>query len=147
MASTGSPEPKPHFQPRIIGFLCHWCSYECADALGRSRSTYPANLQIVRLMCSGRVAPQFIMKAFEKGADGVIVMGCPLGDCHYRSGNAQTLKRLTFLKTMLPHFGIAGERLQIAWVGANDTTDFIHHISTMANTLQALGPIGRKVVP
>ncbi len=135
------------FEPSIIGFLCHWCAYECADAVGRSRSQYPANLHIVRVMCSGRVAPHFIMNAFKEGADGVIVMGCPMDSCHYRSGNAQALKRMTLLRSLLPAFGIDTERLQFAWVGAGDTKEFIHRISSMVGALRALGPVGRRAVP
>lgn len=139
-------EPSP-FEPKIIGFLCHWCSYEGADAAGRARLDYPANLHVVRLMCSGRLDPQFVMKAFAQGADGVMIMGCPLGTCHYRSGNTQALKRIELIKALLPPFGISPERVRLAWVSADDAKGFVRHVSEMVDTLRGLGPIGRKVLP
>lgn len=139
---------KAHFfEPKIVGFLCHWCAYEGADAAGRARLDTPVNLHVVRVMCSGRVDPQFIMQAFADGADGVMVMGCPMESCHYRTGNHQALKRIELLKTLLTPFGIAPERLQLVWVGADDANGFVEHVSRVTQALRSLGPIGRKVTP
>lgn len=147
MSSSRPIATNSSFEPKIIGFLCHWCAYESADAAGRARLDVPANLRVVRVMCSGRVAPHFILKAFASGADGVIVMGCPLDSCHYRSGNHQALKRIRLLIPLLDPLGVAPERLQLVWVSSDDTSGFIDHVSKMTEILRPLGPIGRKVNP
>jgi F420-non-reducing hydrogenase iron-sulfur subunit len=108
------------FEPKIIGFLCNWCSYSGADAAGSARKTYPPNVRIVRLMCSGRVDPQFVLKAFQSGADGVMILGCHPGDCHYKEGNYKALRRFHLLRRVLNQLGIEGERLRIDWVSAKE---------------------------
>ena len=129
------------FEPKIIGFLCNWCAYEGADAAGRARKPYPANLRVVRVLCSGRTDPQFVMEAFKEGADGVIILGCHPGDCHYKEGNFQTLKRYTMLKRILPQFGIEGERFQLDWISASERDKFVEVVSNMVEKVRELGPL------
>lgn len=132
------------FEPKIIGFLCNWCSYEGADSAGRAQREYPANLKIVRVMCSGRVDPQFILEAFKDGADGVLVLGCHPGDCHYKDGNYNMLRRLTLLKKMLEQFGIEKERLMLDWVSASEAEKFIKVVKDMTVKIRKLGPLSRR---
>jgi F420-non-reducing hydrogenase iron-sulfur subunit len=129
------------FEPKIIAFLCNWCSYECADSVGRAQKEYPSNLKIIRVMCSGRVDPQFILEAFQKGASGVLILGCHLGDCHYKEGNSQAMKRYIFLKELLPQFGIESDRLRLDWVSATETAKFIRIISEMVEDIRQIGPL------
>ncbi len=129
------------FEPKIVGFLCNWCSYEGADSVGRAQKVYPPNLKIIRVMCSGRVDPQFIITAFKEGADGVLVLGCHPGDCHYKTGNFQALKRHTLLKNMLAQFGIEKERLKLEWISATEADKFVQVVSDMVETVKKLGPL------
>ena len=129
------------FEPKIIGFLCNWCSYEGADSAGRARKAYPANLRVVRVMCSGRVDPQFILEAFKEGADGVMILGCHPGDCHYKEGNLQALKRYGVLKRMLRQFGIAEDRLRLDWISAGEGDKFVQVVSDMTERMRQLGPL------
>ncbi|RKX75660.1 MAG: methyl-viologen-reducing hydrogenase subunit delta, partial [Spirochaetes bacterium] len=108
----------PDFRPRIIAFVCNWCSYEGADKAGGQKLHYSSNIKLVRVMCSGRVDPCFVLKAFREGADGVMVLGCHPGDCHYRSGNIKAMKRMNLLKKILLQFGVNQERLLLDWVSA-----------------------------
>jgi F420-non-reducing hydrogenase iron-sulfur subunit len=133
------------FEPKIIGFLCHWCAYEGADAAGRARKPYPVNLRVIRVLCSGRTDPQFVMEAFKEGADGVLIFGCHPGDCHYKEGNFQTLKRYTMLKKMLVQFGIEGDRLRLDWISAGERDKFVEVVSEMVEKVRELGPLVRKV--
>lgn len=128
------------FEPKIVGFLCNWCSYAGADLCGTSRVQYPPNIRIIRVMCSGRVSPLFILKAFEAGADGVLVLGCHPGDCHYIEGNYKTLRRMTLLKKMLSQMGIEDERVRLDWVSASEGTRFASIVSEMTQKVKALGP-------
>ena len=132
------------FEPKIIGFLCNWCSYEGADSAGKAQREYPANLKVVRVMCSGRVDPQFILKAFKDGADGVLVLGCHPGDCHYKDGNYNTLRRVTLFKKMLEQFGIEKERLRLDWVSASEAEKFIKVVKDMTVKVRKLGPLLRR---
>jgi len=129
------------FEPKIIGFFCHWCAYEGADAAGRAQKPYPANLRVIRVLCSGRTDPQFVLEAFKEGADGVLILGCHPGDCHYKEGNFQTLKRVTMLKKILPQFGIEGERFQLDWISASQRDKFVDVVSNMVEKVRALGPL------
>ncbi len=129
------------FQPEIIGFLCNWCAYEAADSAGRSRSAYPANFKIVRVMCSGRVDPGLILETFRMGADGVIVMACRKGECHYKTGNIQAQKRMALLSATLAPFGIETDRLQMAWISAGDRKKLVQVIHDMTEHLRKLGPV------
>jgi F420-non-reducing hydrogenase iron-sulfur subunit len=129
------------FEPKIIGFLCNWCSYEGADSAGRSQKAYPHNLMVIRVMCTGRVDPQFIMEAFREGADGVIIMGCHPGDCHYKEGNFNMLKRYAFLKKVLAQFGIEEGRLKLDWISAGEGDKFVRVVSEMTDKVRQMGPL------
>ena len=131
------------FEPKIIGFLCNWCSYEGADSAGRARKEYPANLRVVRVLCSGRTDAQFIIEAFKEGADGVMILGCHPGDCHYKEGNLHALKRYTMLKRLLEQFGIEQDRLSLDWISAGERDKFVEVVSQMVEKLRRLGPLPR----
>ena len=128
------------FEPKIIGFLCNWCSYAGADLAGMSRIHYPHNIRIIRVMCSGRVDPAFILEAFELGADGVLVAGCHLGDCHYTTGNLKAQRRFIMLKALLEQLGIEPERLKLEWISAAEGEKFARAIREMVEELKKLGP-------
>jgi len=128
------------FEPRIVGFLCNWCSYAGADLAGVSRIQYPPTLRIVRVMCSGRVDPIFIIEAFRSGADGVLVAGCHPGDCHYLAGNYKAQRRVVMLKRLLEQFGIEPERLKLEWVSASEGDRFATVIKDMTEEIKKLGP-------
>jgi F420-non-reducing hydrogenase iron-sulfur subunit len=130
-----------NFEPKIIGFLCNWCSYEGADSAGKAQKAYPANLKVVRVMCSGRIDPQFIFQSFKEGADGVIILGCHPGDCHYKEGNFKTLRRHAILKKMLKEFGIEEERLRLDWVSASEGDKFVRVVTEMVEDIRKLGPL------
>jgi len=129
------------FEPRIIGFLCNWCSYAGADLAGVSRFQYPPNIRIVRVMCSGRVHPAFILEAFKDGADGVLVAGChPPNDCHYISGNLKAERRVALLKKLVAQFGLEPERLRLEWISAAEGDKFARVVREMVMDLKKLGP-------
>jgi len=128
------------FEPRIIGFLCNWCSYAGADLAGVSRIQYPPTLRIVRVMCSGRVDPAFIIEAFRSGADGVLVAGCHPGDCHYLTGNYKTQRRVAMLKRLLEQLGLEPERLRLEWVSASEGDRFATVIKDLTEEIKKLGP-------
>ena len=128
------------FEPRIIGFCCNWCAYAGADLAGVSRFQYPPNLIMIRLMCSGAVAPVYILEAFQRGADGVFIGGCHPGDCHYMEGNYKTLSRVLLLKKLLPQFGIEPERLRLEWVSAAEGQRFAHVVTDFVEEIKKLGP-------
>jgi F420-non-reducing hydrogenase iron-sulfur subunit len=133
------------FEPKIIGFLCNWCSYTGADLAGVSRIKSAPNVRILRTMCSGRVDPAFILKAFQLGADGVIVMGCHLGDCHYQEGNFKTIRRLPFVKRLVKDFGIDPRRLRLEWVSASEGDKFAKIVNEMTEEIRRLGPLKLSV--
>jgi F420-non-reducing hydrogenase iron-sulfur subunit len=133
-----------NFEPKILGILCKWCSYAGADLCGTSRKKYPPNIRIVRVMCSGRVEPTFILKAFEKGADGVLICGCHPGDCHYSEGNYKTVRRFPLLKKMLSQLGIEDERVRLEWVSASEGERFASIVSEMTEQIRRLGPFSRN---
>ena len=112
------------FEPKIVGFLCNWCSYTGADLAGTARMVYAPNVRIIRVMCSGRVDPQFVLKAFNEGADGVLISGCHPGDCHYQEGNYKALRRYKLLTKMLEQFGIEADRFRLEWVSAAEGAKF-----------------------
>jgi F420-non-reducing hydrogenase iron-sulfur subunit len=132
------------FVPHLIGFLCNWCAYEGADAAGRARRTYPEGFKAIRVMCSGRVDPQYILEAFDAGADGVLILGCPDGSCHYKSGNVEVLKRVTLVNRTLQQFGIDPNRLVLDWVAAGEGDKFVKIVETMTAELRQMGPLGFK---
>jgi len=127
-------------KPTVIGFLCNWCGYAGADTAGTSRIEYPPNIRIVRVMCSGRVDPVFILSAFRKGADGVLITGCHPGDCHYVKGNTAMERRFRFIKMALKHVGIEPDRLRIEWISASEGGKFANLISSMTDKMKELGP-------
>ena len=129
------------FEPRIVGFLCNWCSYTGADLAGTSRMKSPPNLRVIRLMCSGRVDPSFVLRAFLLGADGVLVMGCHPGDCHYQEGNFKALRRVLLLKRVLKEFGIDERRLRLEWVSAAEGEKFAKISTDFTEEVRALGPL------
>ena len=128
------------FEPRIIAFLCNWCSYAGADLAGVSRLQYPPNTRTIRGMCTGTISPHHILKAFQKGADGVIVAGCHIGDCHYIKGNYMTIKRVAMLKELLKFMGIQQERLYLDWVSAAEGLKFADLIRGFTQKIKELGP-------
>jgi len=130
-----------NFEPKIVGFLCNWCSYAGADLAGVSRMQYPPNIRVIRVMCSGRVDPTFILKAFACGADGVLVLGCHPGDCHYLVGNYKTLRRVPLLREMLKQLGIEEERLRLDWVSASEGDRFARIVKEMTEKVKELGPL------
>ena len=128
------------FDPKILGILCYWCSYAGADLAGSSRTQYPANLRVVRVPCSGRVDPLFILRAFERGADGVLVAGCNQGDCHYAKGNYYTRRRMSLVKRLLQYVGIPEERFRVHWVSASEGKDFAKIVGEIVDEVRPLGP-------
>jgi F420-non-reducing hydrogenase iron-sulfur subunit len=129
------------FEPRIIAFCCNWCSYTGADLAGTSRIQYPTNVRIIRVMCSGRVNPSFVLKAFKGGADGVLVAGCHPGDCHYIDGNRSAAVRADFLKGFLPTVGIEPSRFRLEWIAGSEGEKFSKVIRGMVDQLKDLGPL------
>jgi len=134
-------EPTTTFEPRIVAFFCNWCTYTAADLAGVSRMKYAPNIRVIRLMCSGRLDPQFVMTAFAKGADGVLIGGCHPGDCHYVEGNYKTLRRATLLKRMLADLGIVDGRFRLEWISASEGDKVKHVVNDMVEKLRALGPL------
>lgn len=132
------------FEPKIVAFLCNWCSYRGADLAGTSRMKSAPNVRPIRVMCSGRVEPDFILKAFEAGADGVLVLGCHPGDCHYSEGNYKAVRRIALLKKLLSQFGIEGERLRLEWVSASEGDRFVSITNEMTEQVRELGPFSRR---
>ncbi len=128
------------FDPKIVAFCCNWCSYAGADLAGTSRMQYSPNIRIIRVMCSGRVNPLFVLKAFSLGADGVLILGCHPGDCHYIEGNYKTLRRIPLLKKMLKQLGVEEERVQLEWVSASEGARFAEVADSFTQAVKNLGP-------
>ncbi|MDD5092930.1 MAG: hydrogenase iron-sulfur subunit [Dehalococcoidia bacterium] len=128
------------FEPKIIGLCCNWCTYAGADLAGVSRIQYPPNFRMVRLMCSGAVDPVYILEAFQKGADGVFIGGCHIGDCHYISGNHKTLKRIALTKKLLDQMGIDPKRLRLEWISAAEGPRFAQLVTEFTREIKELGP-------
>jgi F420-non-reducing hydrogenase iron-sulfur subunit len=129
------------FEPVIVGFLCNWCSYRAADLAGTSRTKYAPNMRAIRVMCSGRVDPTFVLKALREGADGVMIAGCHPGECHYVEGNIKALRRYILLKRMLKQWGIEAERVQMVWASASEGKIFADAVDRMTEEVRALGPL------
>lgn len=134
------------FKPTIVSFLCNWCSYTGADLAGTSRMTYAPNVRVIRVMCSGRVDPTFVLTAFNEGADGVLICGCHPGDCHYHEGNYKCLRRYHLLQKYLQQMGIHKDRLRLAWISASEGKQFAELADEMTETITALGPCKIKEV-
>jgi F420-non-reducing hydrogenase iron-sulfur subunit len=129
------------FEPNIVAFVCNWCSYGGADIAGNMKLKYPSNVRLIRVMCSGRVDPEFIMEAFRGGADGVMILGCHPGDCHYIEGNYKALKRYNMLKPLLDQFNIEQDRLYLDWVSASEGEKFARVTREMNERITQLGPL------
>ena len=130
-----------NFYPKLVGFLCTWCSYTGADLAGTARMTYSPNMRIIRVMCSGRVDPQFVIKAFKEGADGILISGCHPGDCHYKEGNYKALRRHRLLRKTLEQFGIEKERFRLEWVSAAEGAKFQQICDEFTEQVKELGPL------
>ena len=128
------------WKPKILGIVCNWCSYAGADLAGSARAQYPPDIRIVRLMCTGRLDPLFIMKAFVDGADGVLVSGCHFGDCHYLEGNYKSAKRMFLLKSVLKDLGIEDKRLRMTFVSASEGAKWAKVVEDVVKTINTLGP-------
>lgn len=130
-----------NFEPNIVGFVCNWCTYAGADLAGTSRYSYPPNVKLIRLMCSGRVDPAFILETFARGADGVFIGGCHIPrDCHYQQGNFKALKRVTLIKKLIADMGIEPERLEIFWISASEGKRFSEVMTSFTEKIRELGP-------
>ena len=132
---------KEEFEPNIIGFLCNWCSYAGADLAGTSRIQYPPNLKVIRVMCSGRVNPIFVINALQQGADGVLIGGCHPGDCHYERGNYLARRRIGVLKKLLQYIGIDSRRVRMTWVSASEGKKFAEVVQEVTDDIRKLGPM------
>jgi len=133
-------EQKEAWEPKIIGFLCKWCSYAAADLAGTSRKKYPSNIGIIKLPCSGRVDPLFIIRALRLGFDGVLISGCYPGECHYQTGNYRARRRFAITKKLLEYMGVDPRRLQASWVSASEGEKFAHVVTQMTAQLKEIGP-------
>ena len=131
---------KEKFEPSIVGFLCNWCSYAGADLAGTSRLKYPANIKTIRVMCSGRVDPVFILKALKDGADGVLIAGCHPGDCHYHSGNYKANRRVKLLKKLLAELGLESERVRFEYISASEGKEYASIVTEFTDEIKKLGP-------
>jgi len=133
-----------NYRPTIVSFLCNWCAYTGADLAGTSRLHYAPNIRIIRVMCSGRIEPTFVLKAFQQGADGVLICGCHPGDCHYHEGNYKCLRRFKLIQKYTSQMGIEKERLQLEWISASEGQQFAELVNNMTKTLLLLGPVKIK---
>jgi F420-non-reducing hydrogenase iron-sulfur subunit len=131
---------EPAFEPRILGFLCRWCSYAGADLAGTSRKKYPANIRIIKIPCSGRIDPLLIIRALRLGFDGVLVSGCHPGDCHYQTGNYRARRRLAVTKKFLEYIGIEPQRVQASWVSASEGGKFAEVVTEITSDLKKISP-------
>lgn len=135
------------FEPKIVAFFCNWCTYTAADLAGTSRMKYQPNIRVIRIMCSGRLDPQFVLDAFRKGADGVLIGGCHPGDCHYQEGNYKCLRRYYLLKPFLKQFGIDPERLRLEWISASEGDKVQRVANEFVKTITELGPLHLEDIP
>lgn len=134
------------YEPKIVAFFCNWCTYLAADLAGTSRMKHAPNVRVVRLMCSGRVDPQFVLAAFAQGADGVLIGGCHPGDCHYQEGNYKALRRFHLLKRLLSDMGIEEDRFRLEWISAAEGEKVRTVVNDMVRRVRALGPLRIKVL-
>jgi F420-non-reducing hydrogenase iron-sulfur subunit len=134
------------FEPKVVAFMCNWCTYAGADNAGVARMESPTNVLPIRVMCSGRVSPELVLRAFRTGADGVLVMGCHIGDCHYSSGNHRTVKRIPLLRSLMSYAGIEPDRLRLEWVSAAEAPRFVQVTTEFVERIRELGPLAQEVV-
>ncbi len=132
------------FEPKIIAFLCNWCSYAGADLAGTSRLEYPPNLRVIRVMCSSRVDPVFVLRAFRQGADAVLVAGCHPGECHYADGNYYTRRRFLLMKKLLDYVGIDPRRLRLEWISSSEGNKFADIVKDMTGEIGEIGPLNLR---
>ena len=132
-----------NFEPKIVAFLCNWCSYAGADLAGTSRLKYAPNIRVIKVPCTGRLDPLFLLKAFETGADGILVSGCHPNDCHYRSGNFLARRRWMIFNDMLEFAGIEPGRIHFSWVSAAEGGKFVEVVNKVTDAVKALGPFGK----
>ncbi len=128
------------YEPTIIAFFCNWCTYTASDLAGTSRLSYPPNVRVIRMMCTGMVDPKYVIKALLEGADGVMISGCHPGDCHYINGNYKARRRVKLLKEILPKFGFDKNRLKLTWIGASDGVKLAEAIDELVTQIKELGP-------
>ena len=133
------------FEPKVVAFLCNWCSYAGADSAGIARIPSPANVLPIRVMCSGRVSPEMVLRAFRAGADGVLVLGCHIGDCHYIDGNHRTAKRMPLVQNLLGYVGVNPDRLRLDWVSSAEAPKFAKVTKEFVETVRALGPLEHEM--
>jgi F420-non-reducing hydrogenase iron-sulfur subunit len=133
------------FEPRIVAFLCNWCSYAGADNAGVARMQSPANVLPIRVMCSGRVSPEMVLRAFRSGADGVLVLGCHIGECHYIDGNHRTAKRMPLMRNLLGYVGVNPDRFRLDWVSSAEAPKFAQVTGAFVETVRALGPLEEEM--
>jgi len=141
MVEVGCEQDAGAFEPKIVGFLCNWCSYAGADKAGGAQVPYPPNVSVIRVMCSGRVDPQFVLQAFRGGADGVMILACHPGDCHYKEGNYRAAQRYGLLSHLLHQAGIEEERLCMDYVSAGEGDRFVTLVTSMVDKVKRLGPL------
>lgn len=130
-----------NFEPNIVAFLCNWCSYAGADLAGTARIEYPPNVKVIRVMCSGRMNPNFVMNALQQGADGVLVSGCHPGECHYMEGNYIARRRFILMRKLMEYVGIEPERFRVSWVSASEGEKFKNVIAEVTEDIRKIGPI------
>ncbi len=130
-----------NFEPKIIGFFCNWCSYRAADGAGTARLKYAPNIRVIRLMCSGRVDPDFVLRALSLGADGVLIAGCHPGECHYIEQNYKTMRRFAVLRHVLEALGISARRVRLVWASAAEAPQLAEAINDMVEDIRTLGPL------
>jgi len=135
------------FEPRIVAFFCNWCTYTASDLAGTSRMTYAPNTRVIRLMCSGRLDPQFVLAALRQGADGVLIGGCHPGDCHYQEGNYKALRRFKMLRKFLEQMGVEPQRIRLEWIAASEGDKVQRVTNEMVEQLKALGPLKLESAP
>jgi coenzyme F420-reducing hydrogenase delta subunit len=133
------------FEPTIIAFVCNWCTYTAADLAGTSRLSYPPNVRLIRVMCTGMVDPKYPIKALLEGADAVLISGCHPGDCHYINGNFKARRRIKLLKEILPLYGFEPERVALTWIGASDGIQFADTIAQLVRKIKKIGPNQAKL--
>ncbi len=129
-----------NWEPKIVAFFCNWCTYGAADLAGVSRMQYPPNIRVIRIPCSGRMSPKFILSAFRNGADGVWVSGCHPGDCHYLEGNYYARRKFSLFKNLIEYMGIEPGRLHFSWISSAEATKFVEVVTGVTDAVRALGP-------
>jgi F420-non-reducing hydrogenase iron-sulfur subunit len=141
LAQRAEPVCSAPFEPKIVGFLCNWCSYAGADKAGAAQIPCPHNVHVVRVMCSGRVDPQFVLQAYRLGADGVLILACHAGDCHYKEGNYRAIQRHRLLLQTLKQFGIEEQRCRLDFVAASEGEKYARVLAEMVDSVRTLGPL------